>query len=120
MDKNEWCPGGSVYVDLNTGSFMLQRRQDRPVCHDAKTRRFVEQGKLSRKALVELRLAYGKAREAGLGRQPCQLIVSNGGPEVLVIAGPAFSAAAPENEGCWSKEASTLHAKLFRLFGQKR
>lgn len=120
MDKNEWCPGGTVNIDLSTGTFMLLPRQKRPACKEPKTQRVVERGKLGQKLLIELRSAYGKARQAGLAQESCGLVVSNGGPESLVVAGPAFAATTPENEGCWSKEAKALHSKLFQLFGEQR
>lgn len=120
IDKNEWCPGGSVYVDLQTGSFMLYPRLDRPACKEAKMQTAVEQGKLSAAPLQDLRSAYGEARRAGLQRKVCDLVVSNGGPEALVMTGSAFAATAHPNEGCWSEEAQALHNKLFTLFGEQR
>lgn len=120
IDKNEWCPGGSVYVDLDTGSFMLSPRLQRFACENPKARSRIERGTLSQKQLLELRSAYSEARQAGLGRKSCELVISNGGPEALIINGPAFSAATPQNEGCRSEEAKALHGKLFRMFGEKR
>jgi hypothetical protein len=120
MDKNEWCPGGSVYLDLQTGSFLLYRRLPRPACADAKMRASVEQGKLGAAELQLVRSAYFKARRAGLRRDHCELVVSNGGPEVLAVTGPAFSATTPEDEGCWSEAAMALHEELFKVFGGRR
>jgi len=120
MGKNEWCPGGSVYLELDTGTFMLNPRLQRRACADPKTQIRIERGKLSNEQLLELRSAYSKARQAGLSRKSCDILISNGGPEALIINGPAFSAATPEDVGCWSEEAKILHDKLFRIFGAQR
>lgn len=96
-------------------------RRAAPACKDAKTRAPVERGKLSEETLqLFLRPAYTNARSAGLRRDRCSGLISNGGREVLVISEPAFSAATPEEEGCWSREALALHRKLFLLFGDER
>jgi hypothetical protein len=120
MDKNEWCPAGSVYVDLRTGAFLLRPRLQRPACQDPKSQAPVERGRLDQASLLELRSASAKAREAGLARKICLLRLSNGGPEALTIFAPGLSATTPENEGCWSDEATALHDRLYRLFGQPR
>ena len=119
IDNNEWCPGGSVYLDLESGSFLLYPRQARATCADPDARPSVERGTVEAGDLPSLRAAYLKARRAGLEKEVCQLVVSNGGPEALVITGPAFSAKTPENDGCWSDEAIALHDELFRMFGQR-
>jgi hypothetical protein len=120
LDRNEWCPGGSVYVDLDSGAYMLHARPERRNCSDPDAKRPVEQGKLGKSELQGLRSAYARALGAGLRREPCEVVISNGGPEALVVTGSGVSAATPEDEGCWSKEAIDLHAELFRLFGRER
>ena len=117
MDKNEWCPGGSVYLDIRTGSYQLYRLQGRHACSKPETQSPVEQGTIGKKVLRPLRAAYFKARQAGLRRDSCELVVSNGGPEVLALTAPAFSAVTPADEGCWSGEATALHNELFKVFG---
>jgi len=120
IDKNEWCAGGSVYLDLQTGSFMLYPRLTRFACQISKAQAPVEQGTVGKAPLQALRSAYVEARRAGLERKDCKIIVSNGGPESLVITGPDFSRYTPANEGCWSEEATALHNKLFQMFGRQR
>ena len=119
IDKNEWCPGGSVYLDLESGSFLLYPRQSRAASADPDAKPAVEQGTVAVGDLRSLRAAYLEARRAGLEKEECELVVSNGGPEALVITGPALSAKTPENEGCWSDEAMALHNELFHMFGQR-
>jgi hypothetical protein len=120
IDSNEWCPGGSVYVDLRTGSFMLYPRLPRPACTDRKLEPAVEHGTLGAAALHHLRVVYAEARRAGLRRDKCDPVISNGGPQVLVITAPNFSDTTPEELGCWSREATTLHRELFEVFGGQR
>jgi hypothetical protein len=120
IDANEWCPGGSVYLDLATGSFQLYPRLNRRACQDKDTHPLVEQGTLPADELAVLRSDYREAVNAGLKREQCELVVGNGGPEALVLTGPGFSAETPENLGCWSGEARALHNDLFRVFGAQR
>jgi hypothetical protein len=120
IDSNEWCPGGSVYLDLSTGSFMLYRRSPRPACTDPKLELAVEHGILRAAALKQMRAAYAKARRAGLRRPKCDMIVSNGGREALVITAPNFSDTTPEELGCWSGEATALHDAFLDVFGEQR
>lgn len=120
IDSNEWCPGGSVYVDLRTGSFMLYPRVPRPACKERKIGPAVERGTLSTAALKRLWASSDRAIRAGLRRQSCAFIVSNGGPQTLTITAPQFSESTPDELGCWSEEATTLHRQLFELFGAKR
>jgi hypothetical protein len=119
IDANEWCPGGSVYLDLETGAFMRHPRPIRADCRDAGDRAPVEQGRLADSDLRRLRAAYLEARRVGLRREECSLIVTNGGPEALAITAPGFSAVTPDNMGCWSDAAEGLHRELFELFGEQ-
>lgn len=120
IDLNEWCPGGSVYLDLKTGSYMLYPRLARATCADRLFSVAVEQGALGAPALERVRRAYVEARRAGLRRAPCDVVVSNGGPEAVVITAPGFSDTTPEEEGCWSEAAVALHRELFEIFGKPR
>jgi hypothetical protein len=120
IDSNEWCPGGSVHVDLETGSFVLYPRIARIDCYNPDARARVERGELSANDLRRLRSDSRKAQRQGLTREPCEMMMSNGGREALVITGPAFSDMTPEKEGCWSDAAVALHKTLFELFGEQR
>lgn len=117
LDENEWCPAGSVYVDLQTGEFMLHPRLQRPNCYDASSVAEIEKGKLGSDDLDRLRKAVAKAVASGLRRKPCSIIIHNGGPRQLVITLPGYSATTPDDLGCWSKEAGELHDELFGIFG---
>src|SRR5689334_21403043 len=92
IDGNEWCPGGSVYLDLQTGSYVLYPRLSRPTCRDIESKTAVERGSLGPQSLERLRVAYAETRRVGLRREACdERWISNGGPETLVITAPAYS-----------------------------
>ena len=120
LDKNEWCPAGSVYLDIRRGSFLLHPRRLTRECTDPRMDATVEQGRLTADKLRPLQAAFREARRAGLGRDECALVVSNGGREVLAITGAGFYAITPEEEGCWSEAAEALHRALFEVFGEQR
>ena len=116
LDRNEWCPGGSVYLDLRTGAYLLYPRLHRPRCTDPAARIEVKRGAIDAEQRSRVVAAYRQARRFGLRKDNCDIIISNGGPEALVITAPAFSEVTPEEDGCWSDEARTLHEELFRIF----
>jgi len=120
IDQNEWCPGGSVYLDLHTVSYMMYPRQARPACADQEFSPAIEHGILDPARLGAIQDAYLEARRAGLKRKDCELVISNGGPQAVVITAPGYSAATPEELGCWSTEATALHDRLFEAFGKQR
>jgi hypothetical protein len=120
LDSNEWCPGGSVYIDLTTGSFMLYPRVAQPACASGGANLSVERGVLASADLLRLGAAYSDAQRAGLRRSSCERVVSNGGPQAVVITTPGYSAVTPEERGCWSSEAVRLYDELFKDFGEKR
>ncbi len=120
LDKNEWCPGGSVFLDLNSGSYVLHPRLERSACADNSTVAVIEKGRVSGQVLKRVRSEFADASRLGLRKNECQIVISNGGPEILVLSSPVFSDITPENEGCWSAEAVILHQTLFDLFGRQR
>lgn len=120
MSSSEFCPSGSVYVDLRTGDFMLYPRLGRANCRNENSMPSVETGTLALGNLHRLRDAVFEATDAGLQRDDCEVNISNGGPESLVITTPSFSDAAPIETGCWSDQANKLHAVMFELFGAQR
>lgn len=120
LGGGEWCSGGSVYIDLQTGSFMRYPRLNRRMCNDPNASNAVESGTLGAASLQPLRVAYDEALREGMRREKCDVIISNGGPEALVINGPTVSAASPEQPGCWSAAARRLHRLLFDSFGRQR
>jgi hypothetical protein len=122
MDRNEWCAGGSVYLDVGTGSYLLYPVPVAPECFDRTTRSPVQHGKIGGADLLTVEAALREARRAGLtDRARCAGMIAlppMAGSEVLVITESRYSERTPENKFCWSDEAKALHNELFRIFGR--
>jgi hypothetical protein len=97
---------------------MLYPRLAKPRCGDRTAQIEVEHGTLGSTELQRVRSSYADARRAGLRRDPCEPVI--GGPNTVVITAPGFSESTPEEEGCWSPEANSLHRLLFDIFGRQR
>ena len=111
---NEWCPRGTITLDLATGEYMLLPGLTGPACTDPSIRRPILRSVLEEPRLRSIR----RAKDAGLSRSECDVVVSNGGQRALVLSGARDMRIAPENQGCWSKEASALHDLLETEFGE--
>ena len=123
IDRSEWCPAGNVRVDLVTGRFALSSGAPRDVCKMKGFERPIKDGKLDDAELSMLQKAYTSAQEQGLnlcidGKPPENIIVSNGGPALLVLTDSARTAA-PDNLSCWTVAATGLAQTLEQLFGAR-
>ena len=121
IDHSEWCQAGSVTIDVATGRYMLTRGLDRSVCDMRTVRREVTHGTLAADRLASIRAAYARVEADGMvaaacrnGGKPSDLVVSNGGPQALVLTGAFATQIAPTNLACWSREAYQLHRLLDR------
>lgn len=122
IDRSEWCPAGNVRIDLVTGRFTLTSGASRDVCNDTGLQRPVRNGQLDEAPLAKLRTAYAAAQKQGLsqcdgGKKPDRIIVSNGGPAILVLTNGARTIAAPDQLGCWTDAAIDLGWLLERMLG---
>lgn len=121
LDSNEWCWGGSVHVDLWSGEYVLLPRPMRVDCQpESQTHRNIEHGSVEELQLASLRSAYRHLAQAGMEREDHELILTNGGREVLAVVGPNWSAVTPRDEGRWSDETRGLRRLLFNIFGNQR
>lgn len=129
IERSEWCPEGHVRLDLRTGRYELASRLSRPVCNRPGIERPVRAGRLAANRLSQVRAAYLQVLREGLkgsqcldGRRPETVILSNAGTPILVVAGDARTASAPDDESCWSEAAVALQNLLddmFRLAGPR-
>ncbi|MBO9576743.1 MAG: hypothetical protein J7494_13490 [Sphingobium sp.] len=124
VGHSEWCPAGTAYLDLRTGRYELMPRADRNVCHKAGLERRVTEGRLGAEKLDAVRKAQQAIGTEGLtrkacreGRDPEEIVISNGGRVTLVISDAVHTESAPENQSCWTDAARTLHQALERAFG---
>lgn len=124
VGHSEWCPAGTVYLDLRTGRYSLMPRAERSTCHKADVGRRIREGTLTAVQLRAVRKAQEAVQTEGMtlkacreGREPPNLVISNGGRVTLVVSGGTSTEAAPEELGCWTHAAEDLHNALERTFG---
>ena len=123
VGHSEWCPPGNVRLDLRTGRYLFTARAPRRVCTDARLERPTRTGTLSAARLEAVRTAYFRALSEGLEKPVCrdggrleEIVISNGGTQVLVLATGSETGSAPDDLTCWSAAASALHDALDRIF----
>ncbi len=124
VGQSEWCPAGNLWLDLSSGEYRFTARAPRLICSTPNLERPVRKGRLDRRRLAGLRLLYGRAQAEGLdlcrdGRRG-DIVISNGGVQVLVLTTGARSMVAPEELGCWTKAADALHRALNDNFPSPR
>ena len=124
VGQSEWCPAGNVLLNLSNGEYSFTARAPRRTCSDPNLERPVRKGRLPIRRLAELRTAYLRAQAEGLnscrngGRG--EVIVSNGGEQILTLTSGARSTSAPDELGCWTEAARGLHRALSDTFPSPR
>lgn len=123
VGHSEWCPAGNVRLDLVSGRYALTPRASRRVCDEAGLERPVTEGRLDADRLAAVRAAYRRVLAEGLespacadGGRPERLVISNGGPQILLLATGAETGLAPDDLSCWSDAAFALHDALDEAF----
>jgi len=122
--QSEWCPTGVVWVDVRTGRYTYTPPAERGDCFMETLERPIREGTLKDEELAKVREAYGQVLRDGLdvpefrenGRRACGLVVSNGGPQVLVVTAGRYTLVAKEQLGCWNEAATSLHRVLSDVF----
>ena len=127
VGQSEWCPAGNVRLDLRTGEYAFTATAAREVCYDSDLERPVTTGTLGADDLAAVRAAYSLAQADGLeqpvcrdGGRPERLIISNGGPHILLVASGAITMSAPDDLSCWSDAALALHDLLDEEFASEK
>jgi hypothetical protein len=122
--RSEWCPAGNVLLDLSNGEYSFTARAPRRICSNPNLERPRSKGRLPTRRLAELRSAYVRAQAEGLdscrnGRRG-ELIISNGGEQILTLTSGTRSTSAPDELGCWTGAALALHRALSEIFPSPR
>jgi hypothetical protein len=124
IGQSEFCPPGNVTVDLTTGRYTLTARAARRMCDQQGLERPVRRGKLVGASLARLRAAYLRVVREGFdnavcseGRKPQDIIISNAGTPIVVLATGGGIGSAPDDLSCWSEAATALHDELDKTFG---
>lgn len=125
VGQSEWCPAGSVRVDLRTGRYALTARAPREVCQDLDLERPVVEGTLDATRRRALQQAFQRTILDGLddcrgGRRPDDMIISNGGLHILLVTDGGATDAAPSDLSCWTEAAWAMHNLLAATFRSSR
>lgn len=123
VGHSEWCPAGSVRLDVRTGAYELTPRASRHVCNLAGLERPAIKGRLAGDRLAGIRTAFLRATSEGLeseicreGKKPDEIVITNAGPGILVATNGRASMAAPDDRSCWSRAARDLEQQLEEAF----
>jgi len=123
VGHSEWCPAGNVRLDLATGRYSYTPRAPRRICNQPGLERPTQVGTLRAGRLEAARSAFRRALAQGLvnpacanGGRPREIVISNGGRQILLLTTGKETLFAPEDLGCWSQAAIAFHAELRRLF----
>lgn len=126
IGQSEFCNPGHVRVDLRTGRYTLTVRAPRRICGNPDIDRPVRSGRLSDESLARVRATYQQVVAEGLdtpvcreGGKPQDIVISNGGTPILIVATGRAVGSAPDDLGCWSKAATALHDALDEAFGTR-
>ena len=127
IGHSEFCNPGYVRIDLRTGRYSITARAPRPICDERGLERPVRSGILGNEGLGKLRTAYQRVLAEGLenpvcrsGGKPQDVIISNGGTPILLVATGRAVGSAPDDLTCWSKSATALHDALDDVFAVRK
>ena len=126
IDQSEFCPAGNVRLDLRTGRYAVTAGAPRRICNTRNLERPVRTGRLGADRLAAVRAAYRRVVAEGLtnpvceaGGHPDEIVISNGGTPIMVVASGAWTVIPPDDLTCWSDAANALHALLDDEFGSE-
>ena len=123
VGHSEWCPTGTVRLNLATGRYVVRAPGTWLRCRRPSWQRPMRIGLLSAGDLRAVREAWRRAEADGLespacrnGGRPEEVVISNGGRPTLRLIGRGRTWSPPADPNCWSREARALHDLLERLF----
>jgi hypothetical protein len=126
VGHSEWCPPGTVRVDLGTGRYRVRAPRTWRVCTRPPFRSRIRTGLLAADDLAAVRAAYRDAESAGLANPACRnggrpetIVISNGGTPTLRLTDRARTVSPPNDPACWSDAAWRLHRLLEDLFNPR-
>lgn len=121
VGHSEWCPPGTVRLDLGTGRYTVTAPRTWRTCRRPPYRSRVRTGALAADALAGVRAAYQVAVSEGLGTPACHggIVVGNGGIPSLRLTSSGRTMAPPDDASCWSHAAWRLQRLLNSLFNPR-
>jgi hypothetical protein len=126
IHHSEWCPSGNVRLDLRTAQFALTAGAARRVCNNIRLERPVVTGTLEKEQLNRVLAGFQRVQAEGVeksvcrnGGRPDEVIVSNGGTPLIVLATGAETGWSPSDLTCWTDAAHSLHNVLEDIFSDE-
>ncbi|HEY0011633.1 MAG TPA: hypothetical protein VGB79_02130 [Allosphingosinicella sp.] len=116
--NSEWTRSGEVSLDLRTGRYRLRHAPSRLTPYAAVP---FTRGRLRASELERIRAAYAAARAKGL-EDDCSngnIVISNGGADLLVLTEDGSTMRADLSVGCFTREAMALGRLLEDEFGPR-
>lgn len=126
VGHSEWCPPGTVRLNLGSGRYTVTAARSWRTCRRPPYRSRVRTAVLVGYALMDVRIAYQDAVGLGLdnpacrnGRRPDEVVISNGGMPTLRLTRGGRTASPPNDLTCWSEAARHLHRVLDNAFNPR-
>jgi hypothetical protein len=123
VGHSEWCPPGTVQLDLMTGRYTVTAPRNWRTCRRPNWPRRTRTGVMTSLELVPIQVTFENATEGGLehplcrnGGHPEQIVISNGGTPVMRLTERGRTTAAPSDQTCWTGAASRLKCLLDAAF----
>lgn len=123
IGHSEWCPPGTVRLDLASGRYTVRAPRTWRTCRRPLFPSRVSTATLDPDRLARVRAAWRDAVSEGLespacrnGGRPEGIILSNGGEPSLRLADRGRALVPPRDVNCWSAAAWRLHRLLEDLF----
>jgi len=122
VGHSEWCPPGTVQLDLMTRRYTVTAPRTWRNCRRPAFSCRVRTGVLTETEIMPIRVTYDMGilglehPVCQIGRRPEQIIISNGGTPILRLTDRGRTTSAPNDQTCWSGAASRLRCLLDDLF----
>ena len=126
VGHSEWCPPGTVHLNLGTGRYRVIAPRTWRTCRRPLFPTRIRTGVLAADELAAVRAAYRNAATEGLdhpacrnGGRPERMIISNSYPSILRLTERGRTTASPRELSCWSDAAFRLDRVLEGLFNPR-
>jgi hypothetical protein len=126
VGHSEWCPPGTVRLNLATGRYTVTAPRTWRTCRRPPYRSRVRAAVLAGGALADVRAVYHRAVSEGLeapacrnGGRPEAVFLGNGGIPAMRLTNGGRTASPPSNPACWSGAARQLHRLLDNSFNPR-
>ncbi|MEA3014953.1 MAG: hypothetical protein QOD42_3498 [Sphingomonadales bacterium] len=126
VGHSEWCPAGTVRLDIGTGRYTVTAPRTWRTCRRPPYRSRVRTAVLAGGDLAAVRAAYRSAVSEGLdnpacrgGVRPDEVVIGNGGMPSLRLTRGGRTLSPPDGLTCWSTAARRLHRILETMFNPR-